>query len=164
MLLVLLYLLSQILPSQILPSQILASQINKVGSPACVTCSESTYFQQQYSIKARPAASGLVKSKLLSRSLHCYLEANSVLGLQVAQSYGLLLGTIVMVPKTAQTLAAIIMLTFILTGGYFVRGDHSYMHSARSLACLCSFAHLCEENLSSSSMSCPLGLTTCTSE
>lgn len=42
--------------------------------------------------------------------------------LQVAQSYGLLLGTLVMVPKTAQTLAAIIMLTFILTGGYFVRG------------------------------------------
>lgn len=42
--------------------------------------------------------------------------------LQVAQSYGLLLGTIVMVPKTAQTLAAILMLTFILTGGYFVRG------------------------------------------
>lgn len=41
---------------------------------------------------------------------------------QVAQSYGLLLGTIVMVPKTAQTLAAILMLTFILTGGYFVRG------------------------------------------
>ena len=27
-----------------------------------------------------------------------------------------------MVPKTAQTLAAILMLTFILTGGYFVRG------------------------------------------
>lgn len=42
---------------------------------------------------------------------------------QVAQSYGLLLGTIVMVPKTAQTLAAILMLTFILTGGYFVRGQ-----------------------------------------
>lgn len=43
--------------------------------------------------------------------------------LQVAQSYGLLLGTIVMIPKTAQTLAAILMLTFILTGGYFVRGQ-----------------------------------------
>ncbi|KAL0032350.1 hypothetical protein WJX79_006390 [Trebouxia sp. C0005] len=45
-----------------------------------------------------------------------------ILVMLVAQSYGLLLGTIVMVPKTAQTLAAIIMLTFILTGGYFVRG------------------------------------------
>ena len=42
--------------------------------------------------------------------------------MQVAQSYGLLLGTIVMVPKTAQTMAAILMLTFVLTGGYFVRG------------------------------------------
>lgn len=28
-----------------------------------------------------------------------------------------------MVPKTAQTMAAILMLTFILTGGYFVRGE-----------------------------------------
>ncbi|KAL3132535.1 hypothetical protein ABBQ32_009078 [Trebouxia sp. C0010 RCD-2024] len=45
-----------------------------------------------------------------------------ILVMLVAQSYGLLLGTIVMVPKTAQTLAAILMLTFILTGGYFVRG------------------------------------------
>ena len=52
----------------------------------------------------------------------CELAKMSVRCLQVAQSYGLLLGTIVMIPKTAQTLAAILMLTFILTGGYFVRG------------------------------------------
>ncbi len=63
------------------------------------------------------------------------------MGSQVAQSYGLLLGTIVMVPKTAQTLAAIIMLTFILTGGYFVRGDHSYMHPLVHLF-VCVLKHL----------------------
>ncbi|KAK9821260.1 hypothetical protein WJX74_004512 [Apatococcus lobatus] len=40
----------------------------------------------------------------------------------VAQSFGLLLGTILMNPKTAQTIAAILMLAFVLTGGYFVRG------------------------------------------
>jgi len=38
-----------------------------------------------------------------------------------------------MVPKTAQTLAAIIMLTFILTGGYFVRGQ---LLPLTQLACL----------------------------
>lgn len=38
----------------------------------------------------------------------------------VTQSLGLLLGTIVMVPKTAQTIASVVMLTFVLTGGYFV--------------------------------------------
>lgn len=38
----------------------------------------------------------------------------------VTQSFGLLLGTIVMVPKTAQTIASVVMLTFVLTGGYFV--------------------------------------------
>lgn len=50
------------------------------------------------------------------------LGSDKILLMQVAQSYGLLLGTIVMVPKTAQTMAAILMLTFVLTGGYFVRG------------------------------------------
>lgn len=43
--------------------------------------------------------------------------------LQVAQSYGLFLGTIVMNPQTAQTIAAVIMIIFMLTGGYFTRGD-----------------------------------------
>lgn len=38
----------------------------------------------------------------------------------VAQAYGLLLGSWLMNPKTAQAVAAVIMLTFILTGGYFV--------------------------------------------
>ena len=38
----------------------------------------------------------------------------------MTQSFGLLLGTIVMVPKTAQTIASVVMLTFVLTGGYFV--------------------------------------------
>lgn len=46
---------------------------------------------------------------------------------QVAQSFGLLLGTILMNPKTAQTIAAILMLAFVLTGGYFVRGN--YLHN-----------------------------------
>ncbi|KAK9820397.1 hypothetical protein WJX72_009913 [[Myrmecia] bisecta] len=39
----------------------------------------------------------------------------------VSQSFGLLLGTAVMNPKTAQTIASILMLTFLLTGGYFVK-------------------------------------------
>lgn len=38
----------------------------------------------------------------------------------VAQAYGLLLGSWLMNPKTAQAVAAVIMLTFVLTGGYFV--------------------------------------------
>lgn len=38
----------------------------------------------------------------------------------VAQSYGLLLGSYFMNPKTAQAVAAVIMLAFILTAGYFV--------------------------------------------
>ena len=37
-----------------------------------------------------------------------------------AQSYGLLLGAIFMNPKTAQTLATILMLSFMLTGGFYV--------------------------------------------
>ncbi len=49
----------------------------------------------------------------------CHLTDCNV---QVAQSFGLLLGTILMNPKTAQTIAAILMLAFVLTGGYFVRG------------------------------------------
>lgn len=40
----------------------------------------------------------------------------------MAQGLGLLIGTIVAVPKTAQTIASIVVLTFVLTGGYFVRG------------------------------------------
>ena len=51
------------------------------------------------------------------QAIHC---------LQVAQSFGLLLGTILMNPKTAQTIAAILMLAFVLTGGYFVRGVHIF--------------------------------------
>lgn len=43
-----------------------------------------------------------------------------ILVMFVTQSFGLLLGTIVMVPKTAQTIASVVMLTFVLTGGYFV--------------------------------------------
>ena len=74
-------------------------------------------FSNSTATKQDQQHQGYCNSKLLSSSLHLYLAANSFLGLQVAQSYGLLLGTIVMIPKTAQTLAAIIMLTFILTGG-----------------------------------------------
>ncbi|KAL4427647.1 hypothetical protein ABPG75_001736 [Micractinium tetrahymenae] len=38
----------------------------------------------------------------------------------VAQSFGLLLGATVMNAKTAQTIAAVIMLTFMLVGGFYV--------------------------------------------
>ena len=40
----------------------------------------------------------------------------------VAQSYGLLLGTLLMNPKTAQTIAAVFMLVYVLVAGFFVRG------------------------------------------
>lgn len=40
--------------------------------------------------------------------------------LLVAQSFGLLIGATVMVPKTAQTITAIIMLTMMLVGGFYV--------------------------------------------
>lgn len=52
----------------------------------------------------------------------------------VTQSFGLLLGTIVMVPKTAQTIASVVMLTFVLTGGYFVT---SAWFAKYNLSCLC---------------------------
>jgi hypothetical protein len=41
----------------------------------------------------------------------------------VAQGFGLLLGTVCMNPKTAQTIASIVVLAFTLVGGYFVRGE-----------------------------------------
>lgn len=43
--------------------------------------------------------------------------------MQVAQGFGLLLGTLAMNPKTAQTIASIVVLAFTLVGGYFVRGE-----------------------------------------
>ena len=42
---------------------------------------------------------------------------------QVAQGFGLLLGTLAMNPKTAQTIASIVVLAFTLVGGYFVKGE-----------------------------------------
>ncbi|KAL6781161.1 hypothetical protein ACKKBG_A10055 [Auxenochlorella protothecoides x Auxenochlorella symbiontica] len=45
-----------------------------------------------------------------------------ILSMLVAQSLGLLIGTMVMNPKTAQTYATIIMLAMVLTGGFFVVG------------------------------------------
>lgn len=36
------------------------------------------------------------------------------------QGLGLLLGVITMVPKTAQTLASVVMMSMVLTGGFFV--------------------------------------------
>jgi hypothetical protein len=44
-----------------------------------------------------------------------------VLNVLTAQSLGLLLGAAVMNPKTAQTIASVIMLAFMLVGGYYVR-------------------------------------------
>lgn len=57
---------------------------------------------------------------------------------QVAQGFGLLLGTVCMNPKTAQTIASIVVLAFTLVGGYFVRGEaHSPTHSSKlCAACL----------------------------
>ena len=46
-----------------------------------------------------------------------------ILLVQVAQSYGLLLGTLLMTPKTAQTIAAVFMLVYVLVAGFFVRGE-----------------------------------------
>ena len=43
-----------------------------------------------------------------------------MLTLLVAQSFGLLIGATVMVPKTAQTVTAVIMLTMMLVGGFYV--------------------------------------------
>jgi hypothetical protein len=42
--------------------------------------------------------------------------------LPLLQSLGLLLGAAFMNPKNAQTIATIIMLSFMLVGGYYVRG------------------------------------------
>lgn len=44
----------------------------------------------------------------------------NMLCMLVAQSFGLLLGATLMNPKSAQTVASVIMLTFVLTGGFFV--------------------------------------------
>lgn len=43
-----------------------------------------------------------------------------LLSMLVAQSLGLLLGAIFMNPKTAQVVATVLMLTIVLTAGYFV--------------------------------------------
>jgi len=47
---------------------------------------------------------------------------STILLVLVAQSLGLLLGAAFMNPKNAQTVATIIMLSFMLVGGYYVRG------------------------------------------
>jgi len=44
-----------------------------------------------------------------------------VLNVLTAQSLGLLLGAAVMNTKTAQTIASVMMLAFMLVGGYYVR-------------------------------------------
>jgi hypothetical protein len=51
---------------------------------------------------------------------HCSVAA-VVLNVLTAQSLGLLLGAAVMNAKTAQTIAAVLMLSFMLVGGYYVR-------------------------------------------
>ena len=50
-----------------------------------------------------------------------------LLSMFVAQSYGLLLGSYFMNPKTSQAVAAVIMLSFILTGGFFVLNIPSWI-------------------------------------
>jgi hypothetical protein len=51
-----------------------------------------------------------------------------VLNVLVAQSMGLLLGAAVMNPKTAQTIASVLMLAFMLVGGYYVRVSGNCIH------------------------------------
>lgn len=55
----------------------------------------------------------------------------------MAQGFGLLLGTLAMNPKTAQTIASIVVLAFTLVGGYFVKG-RAFMTHMHLLAPLCS--------------------------
>ena len=50
-----------------------------------------------------------------------------LLSMFVAQSLGLLLGSWLMNPKTAQTVAAVLMLTIVLTGGFFVQNIPSWI-------------------------------------
>ncbi|EIE25035.1 P-loop containing nucleoside triphosphate hydrolase protein [Coccomyxa subellipsoidea C-169] len=52
----------------------------------------------------------------------------------VAQGFGLLLGTVCMNPKTAQTIASIVVLAFTLVGGYFVRGIPAWIGWIRYLS------------------------------
>jgi hypothetical protein len=66
-----------------------------------------------------PVSSVLAASTLLVLGSH-HVRFHPPQVMFVTQSFGLLLGTIVMVPKTAQTIASVVMLTFVLTGGYFV--------------------------------------------
>lgn len=50
-----------------------------------------------------------------------------MLNLLVAQAFGLLIGATVMQPKSAQTIAAVIMLTFMLVGGFYVQNIPSWI-------------------------------------
>eukprot|EP00884_Botryococcus_braunii_P016367 jgi/Botrbrau1/3413/Bobra.0337s0046.1 len=65
----------------------------------------------------------------LRRSASAFFENffTVILVALVAQGLGLLLGTSVMNPKTAQTIASILVLTMVLVGGYFVRGIPSWI-------------------------------------
>lgn len=45
----------------------------------------------------------------------------------LAQSFGLLIGAAFMDPKTAQTVTTIVMLTFLLVGGFYVRDVPTWM-------------------------------------
>lgn len=62
----------------------------------------------------------------------------------MTQSFGLLLGTIVMVPKTAQTIASVVMLTFVLTGGYFVTSIPAWIGwLSEFLVCIRTYCNGC---------------------
>ncbi|GAB4821556.1 hypothetical protein N2152v2_008602 [Parachlorella kessleri] len=50
-----------------------------------------------------------------------------ILSSLVAQSFGLLIGATVMVPKTAQTIASVLMLGFMLVGGFYVQNIPSWI-------------------------------------
>ncbi|KAI3436788.1 hypothetical protein D9Q98_006199 [Chlorella vulgaris] len=57
-----------------------------------------------------------------------------LLTMLVAQGLGLLLGVITMVPKTAQTLASVVMMSMVLTGGFFVTTLPSWLNWVQYLS------------------------------
>ncbi|KAK9837048.1 hypothetical protein WJX84_012343 [Apatococcus fuscideae] len=68
-------------------------------------------FPDEYKIMLKERASGMYK-------LSAFYIARTI---SVAESFGLLIGCATMNPKAAQTVAAIVVLTASITGGYLTR-------------------------------------------
>lgn len=58
----------------------------------------------------------------------------TLLTMLVAQGLGLLLGVVTMVPKTAQTLASVVMMAMVLTGGFFITELPSWLEWVKYLS------------------------------